>query len=174
MKNSQHSSPTHAALAAHFQTTHDHYVVADGSGTTAVKPCGYFAWLVSRGGTTPVWGSASGGTNNYAELAPFLLALHRLCPVAWAGKGVRVLCVSDSEVTVKAAKGEYARGVNGHLWAGLDWFAGTGLLTIDWKWLPRNSLPCHAAADEMSRVARIGMEKLVADCPFVPQEGVPQ
>jgi ribonuclease HI len=93
-------------------------------------------------------GAASGGTNNYAELVPFLQALwhfdatRRYPP----GTGVCVLLVSDSELTVRCGEGRYRRTANLGLWAQVDYYARAGY-QLTWRHVLRNSNPLNAEAD---------------------------
>lgn len=114
----------------------DLMLVGDGAGNFVHTPCGWFVTLYERA-TSKVWehwGGAGGGTNNYAELEPFVFALWAYRHVLWAyhtGKmkdqgpvvtPPRVLVVSDSELTVRCGTGEYARKANLPLWASVEWF----------------------------------------------------
>jgi ribonuclease HI len=140
---------------------YDHVIVADGSGTKATTPCGYYAALHSwkSDEVREFVGAVSHGTNNRAELSPVLEALAWLDLNGVAGR--RVLCVSDSEITVKGAKREYGRNANQHLWAALDYFERVGF-KMSFRWVPRNSHEIHRRADARSRAGRLAMEQHLA------------
>ena len=140
----------------------DLVVVADGSGSVANEPCGYYAaslwrWGPDGGTVCEHFGGASGGTNNYAELTPFLFvlwqfqALYQREIVAY--QPLQVLCVSDSEVTVKCGAGEYARNANLLLWASIDCLEEMGF-DFTWRHVPRNSNPINTRADEQAKRIR--------------------
>lgn len=135
----------------------DYVVIADGSGTSAGCPCGYYAAVYNRvhGTVDELWGGGTTGTNNSAELAGFPLALWHIEKQTgtWAKK-LRIACVSDSEVTVFGATGKYARNKNKHLWASLEYFLGLPWLDISWHHIPRNSHEIHERADEESKRMR--------------------
>lgn len=139
----------------------DLYLIGDGSGTGAKTPCGWFVTaydhvydLVSEhiGGT-------NGGTNNLAELAPYIHALwwHHTMQEEPPTQNhpCRVVIISDSEVTVRCGKREYGRKANLCLWAAIDWFEQNGY-RLSWFWVPRNSNPFSSRADsEAGRLRKL-------------------
>lgn len=138
-------------------------MVADGSGMTLDQPCGWacYSWDKGRDQFWPHLGGTSGGTNNYAELAPFLHGLWHWHQTYYANafprpKGIKVELVSDSEMTVKCGNGQYGRNTNLPLWAGIDWFVQNGYL-LHWNHVPRNSNPLNAEADRRSRDVRLNL-----------------
>lgn len=150
-----------AVAAALSLPEHDLLVVADGSGTKLDFPCGWACYLADLE-VGKVWthlGGTSAGTNNYAELAPFVHALwHWHCKhFAVGGKdrpvGVRVELVSDSEVTVRCGNGLYTRNANLPLWASIDWFAANGY-RLHWNHLRRNTMWPHKETDRIGREVR--------------------
>src|SRR5262245_57354042 len=149
----------------------DLMIVGDGSGTLANTPCGWFCTLYERAkgqaGVSTHFGGTSGGTNNYAELAPYCHALWAYHTLTYGksptgpAKPVRVVIVSDSEVTVRCGSGMYARRANGALWAQIAWFEANRYV-LEWRHIPRNSNPISAKADGVARKAREAMEELSA------------
>lgn len=131
----------------------DLLLVADGSGTTADRPCGWHCVAYTPWSHRVVEhsGGATGGTNNYAELMPFVHALwafhaERVCRGHDLSLRVLVELISDSEVTVRCGNGRYGRNANQALWAAIDWFAHNGY-RLHWNHVPRNSNPVNARAD---------------------------
>jgi ribonuclease HI len=148
----------------------DLLLVGDGSGTTLVKPSGWYCVSYERslgeGGVQEHFGGAGGGTNNYAELLPYCFALwayHVSKQVPTSVKSaspVRVAVVSDSEVTVRCGNGEYERRANACLWAQVEWFERNG---YDFRWVhvPRNSNPLNERADAVAGLARSAMASVL-------------
>lgn len=136
---------------------YDVLVVADGSGTRG-RPYGW-AYLIHSPGAAPalVLGGGTYGSNNVAELEPFVHALDFLGDGRVAG--VRVACVTDSEVTARGGRGEYARTANRHLWASVGRYESLGV-EFDWRHLPRNSHALHKLLDDQSRRVRKTFEQL--------------
>ncbi len=145
--------------------TFDLLLLADGSGTKLERPCGWACYAYTPGG--PIvehLGGTSGGTNNFAELAPFLHALWSFHTRHFQGeerpRGVRVELVSDSEVTVRCGNGQYGRHANLPLWASIDWFVANGYL-LHWNHIPRNSNSVATMADRRGREVRRVLESYV-------------
>lgn len=139
----------------------DLLVVADGSGTVAGRPYGwhYVAYEPAAGVVTEGAGGASGGTNNVAELAPFIHALGEYH--ARGGNGAaarRVELVSDSEVTVRCGTRKYGRYANLPLWGAVDWFEAHGY-SLGWTHVRRNSNPASERADAEGRAVRLLFER---------------
>lgn len=133
----------------------DYLVVADGSGNTCRTPCGWFArvWNLRTGRSADCYGGGSQGTNNVAELSPFLQSLYVIesWRPGWRGSADTTVvgCVSDSEMTVRCGQGRYSRAANGHLWAALQYFEDNGY-ELRWAHVPRNSNVFSALADRMA------------------------
>lgn len=138
-------------------TVPDVVVVCDGSGTTPDKPCGWAAAVYDRvpKRVEVLTGCASNGTNNTSELQPVLSALWLAERRMGLAHHDRVLVVSDSEVTVKAGRGEYSRDAQGPLWAAIDHYVRYYDLKMEWVWVPRNSNTVHVWCDEASREMRL-------------------
>jgi ribonuclease HI len=138
----------------------DYIIQADGAGGTATTSCGFYALLTSTrtGRSIECYGGFSHGTNNFAELVPFVHALWKLeslNPIG-ATSPRRVLCVSDSEVTVRCGNGQYTRKANLSLWAAIDWFVAQGY-ELSWKHVPRNSDKVGRQADATAKDIRAMM-----------------
>lgn len=132
---------------------YDLLLAGDGSGTTADQSCGWYCteYVRGKGQVFPHRGGSNRGTNNHAELAPYIHAL-------WAYHARReknggrplspqVVIVSDSEWAVRCGNRQYDRNANKHLWAVFDWFETQGY-RFRWFHVPRNSTPFHALADQ--------------------------
>ncbi len=139
----------------------DLMLVGDGSGMTRLTPCGWCCHLYHRpsGRVRTHFGGASNGSNNFAELVPYLFSLatfHAAFAEAHPGDtpDFRVLIVSDSELTVKCGNGEYARKANLALWAGMDWFTPQNGYQVTWWHVPRNSNPVSKRSDAIAGLAR--------------------
>jgi ribonuclease HI len=135
----------------------DLLLVGDGSGTVYNRPAGWGCVAYDRRmkSVTLHAGTLSTGTNNLAELMPYVQALwhhhqdHRQAP----DRPVRVLIVSDSEVTVRCGNGQYARKANACLWASIEWFAQNGY-RLGWRHVPRNSNEWSTLMDTVAGKAR--------------------
>lgn len=124
----------------------DHIVVADGSGTIATRPCGWACFTFSPPNTIRLHTGKGVGTNNFAELSPFVQAIPTL-PIG------RVLCVSDSELTVKCGRKEYSRYANLELWKRIDGFEANGYSLV-WAHVRRNSNVINAECDRIAGLIR--------------------
>lgn len=141
----------------------DLLLIGDGSGTVWNKPCGWccHAWVAGSPKVTEHRGGTSGGTNNFAELMPYVHALWSFHTQAFAGTNgwvpglarIRVKIVSDSEVTVRCGNRIYARRANGCLWAAIEWFEANGY-DFYWTHVPRNSNPANERADKVAGEVR--------------------
>lgn len=129
-------------------------IVADGSATVAHKPGGWAAATWNGDDVETLSGFESHCTNNRAELQGFVHALWYWDKVFPWREANRVLCVSDSEVTVKAGRKEYSREGQGAAWAAVESYERRGV-NFQWVWVPRNSNPIHAWCDRTSREARL-------------------
>jgi ribonuclease HI len=146
----------------------DLLMMADGSGITLEKACGWacYVWDKKSGEFWGHVGATNSGTNNYAELSPFLHGLWHWHQTKFPNvlprpKNVKVELVSDSEITVKCGNGVYGRNTNLPLWNSVDWYKNNGYI-LHWNHVIRNSNPVHKEADRQSRDMRLLVEKYVA------------
>lgn len=149
----------------------DLLLVGDGSGTVYHQPAGWACTAYDRrkGKAVLHAGAASCGTNNFAELVPYIQALwhHHQDHGQEPATPVRVVIVSDSELTVRCGGGQYSRNANGCLWAAVDWFAANGY-RLSWRHVRRNTNPWNAWADQLAGRARVLMQGVVNDLPCAP------
>ncbi len=135
----------------------DLLIIGDGSGTTRDEPCGWYCKAYSPyfGWMRDFFGCSNTGTNNYAELFPYIQALwhYETIKLTLGITFTKVIIISDSEVTVRCGNGSYNRNCNLSLWAAIDWFVQHGYQIV-WKHVPRNSNPVNKLADEMSKKMR--------------------
>jgi ribonuclease HI len=128
----------------------DLLLVGDGSGTVYDRPAGWACAAYDRRKAQAVAhaGGLTCGTNNFAELVPYVQALwfhhqdHEQSPQT----PVAVTIVSDSELTVRCGNKQYARHANGSLWAAVDWFQNNGY-ELSWRHVRRNSNVWNTWAD---------------------------
>lgn len=126
-------------------------LVGDGSGTTSSSPYGWCVLAFTRSGdVTRITRGGSGGTNNHAELEPYVYALQF---VHNNKMGRKIGIISDSEVTVRCGNGQYERRANAALWAAIEWFERNGY-EIVWRHVPRNSNPASSYADKVAGMVR--------------------
>jgi ribonuclease HI len=166
------------ALAGLEQLAHDLalpdadlLLVGDGSGSVYNQPAGWACTAYDRRKRRAVLhaGAVSGGTNNFAELAPYVQGLwwhhqdHGQAPAT----PVKVVLVSDSEVTVRCGNRVYSRNCNLCLWAGIDWFEEHSY-QLSWHHVRRNSNPWSAWADNVAGRMRYAMSRLPACLPGAP------
>jgi hypothetical protein len=146
---------------------YDILIVGDGSGTVADKSCGWYCLSYNKSArqVIPYFGGVSGGTNNLAELEPGIFGLWSYRQVLWSlyvrsggNKGdfkpLRMVIVSDSEVTVRCGNKQYSRNANAPLWASIDWFERKGY-TLTWFHVPRNSNPLNELCDARAGKVRL-------------------
>lgn len=139
----------------------DLLLIGDGSGLLATHPAGW-ACLAYEPETEDVRihaGAVTGGTNNFAELFPYVQALYqhqqaharikRFTPYT-------VIILSDSEVTVRCGSRQYARRANCFLWAAIDWFEQNNY-SLRWLHVRRNSNTWSALMDTLAGQARRSM-----------------
>src|SRR5260370_20505212 len=109
---------------------HDLLLVGDGSGTVYTQAAGWACAAYDRlkQQVTVHAGAATCGTNNFAELAPYVQALwhHHQDHGQAPDVPVEVVVISDSELTVRCGNRQYSRGANACLWASVEWFEGRG------------------------------------------------
>lgn len=139
----------------------DIYMLGDGSGTVLGKSCGWFVSVLDMktGQTYLHFGGANHGTNNYAELYPYIHALWHYQSIGGEGKSVTI--ISDSELTVKCGRKEYDRRANLPFWAAIDQLGG--MFNLQWHHLPRNSTPYHKLADSVAGKIRKLLSVEVSD-----------
>jgi ribonuclease HI len=142
----------------------DLYLLGDGSGTTADKPCGWsvFMFIELTQVVINLGGSTTHGTNNFAELMPYVHALWLYENSRPPGRETRVCIVSDSEVTVRCGNRVYGRKANAALWAAIDWFEASGY-RLTWRHVPRNSNSLNAAADGAAGRFRVMTAKTILE-----------
>lgn len=148
---------------------YDLLLVGDGSGTGVGAPCGWHCTAYDRqtGEVEEHFGGANGGTNNYAELAPYVHALWHYHTTSGGNEPgfipdlspVRVAVVSDSEVTVRCGNGQYARRANGALWAAVEWFERNNY-RLRWTHVRRNTNPFSKASDGVAGRVRVELGRL--------------
>lgn len=139
----------------------DLLLIGDGAGTLYYKPCGWccHAFFPQTDEVLEHRGGTSGGTNNFAELMPYVHALWHYEAAHASGLITDVEIVSDSEVTVKCGNKEYTRRANASLWSAIEWFEKNGY-RLHWNWVRRNSNPANHRADAVAVETRKAMEKL--------------
>lgn len=140
----------------------DLMIAGDGSGTVYTQPCGWAAilYIPEYEDIVELFGGANAGTNNFAELSPYLHALWYYHTMKAIVSKPKVSVVSDSELTVRCGKRIYTRTANMHLWAGINWFEEHGY-TIQWHHVPRNSNFCNASCDGKAGKVRKALSALV-------------
>ena len=134
---------------------YDLLLVGDGSGTVYAEPAGWSCLAYDRIKDSIVQhaGAVTAGTNNFAELAPYVHALWFHCQEHPLGGPFRAHVVSDSEVTVRCGNRQYARRANGSLWAAIEWFERSGY-RLRWHHVARATSPWDRLADEVAGRAR--------------------
>jgi ribonuclease HI len=127
----------------------DILLIGDGSGTVVDTPCGYacFGYEFTSKEVNIFYGGTSNGTNNFAELIPYINAL-------WYynyknNEPSNVLIVSDSELTVRHGNRQYSRNSNKILWASLNYLESIGY-NIVYKHVARNSNPVNKECDRIA------------------------
>lgn len=142
---------------------HNLFLVGDGSGTILQNCAGWacIAFDLDKTEVTTLYGSLSCGTNNVAELIPYIQGLYfyesRRNPLAIPKPAVVI--VSDSEVTVKCGNDARRRRSNLAWWAAIEYFERSGY-TFTWKHVPRNSNLLSKRCDWIAGLARVDSEKL--------------
>lgn len=132
----------------------DLLLVGDGSGTTHAKACGWCCHYYDRrtGEVVTHSGGTSGGTNNFAELMPYVQALWYDQACKQMGQR-RVAVVSDSEITVRCGNKVYVRRANACLWRAIEWFEENGY-TFAWTHVRRNTNPVSTRSDKIAGASR--------------------
>jgi len=149
----------------------DLLLAGDGSGTTYSQPAGWACVAFDRvkAQVTLHAASQSCGTNNFAELAPFVQALwhHHQDSGPVVKPPLKVTIVSDSELTVRCGNRQYHRSANGCLWAGIAWFEQHGY-ELTWKHIRRNTNAWATWLDELAKIGRCLMEEMLKIAPSSP------
>jgi len=144
----------------------DLLLFGDGSGLDWKGAGGYSAFLVDRRlhARAVVIGGRSHSTVNRMELTAYTEALsyhyYKLLSESVKDPPYRVWVFSDSEYTIKCGSREYGRKANLDLWTVVDWYETRGY-RIRWRWVPRNSNPLHAKADQLSGNARKALKPIL-------------
>lgn len=139
-------------------------VVGDGSGTTWDNTCGWGSLVASKQPDRRwlVFGGFSAGTNNTAEIMPYLQALAEI----WRdveeqhrfGQIVRVHVVSDSQYVVECGKNPERRKSHSHKgwWSLLDFYQSRGIV-IQWHWLERTGHIGNTLSHKVANLSRLAM-----------------
>lgn len=143
-------------LAAEYGVEYDLLLIGDGSGSTSDKPCGWWVTAYNRRAGRVYFqaGATSGGTNNYAEIAPYLQALWHFDTTE--PTPTKVLIISDSELTIRIGQGRYGRKANLGLWAQIDCYREKGY-EINWRHVYRNTNRYSKLADKGANVVRLAI-----------------
>lgn len=141
----------------------DLLLVGDGSGTICKKSCGWacVAWTPPNNDVVFHNGATSCGTNNFAELFPYVQALwffEQELRSKSITKRPRVEIISDSEVTVRCGNKIYARSANGCLWASIEYFER--IFDIHWTHIYRNTNKFSKKCDWLAGGTRVALDKL--------------
>lgn len=142
--------------------SYDVLLLGDASGTIATKASGWACiyYLPLKNETKLHFGATTLGTNNFAELCPYLNVLwldNTLEKVPTVIRRVEI--VSDSELSVKCGNREYSRNANLPLWAGFDCLERLGY-RIHWNHVPRNSNLANSLCDKVAGQVRSQIEKM--------------
>lgn len=126
---------------------YDALLIGDGSGTVAATPSAWSCWRYLKASKKLELhhGASTFGTNQFAELMPYLGVLW-LDHYEKHARPRRIQIVSDSEVTVKCGNKDYGKSANLILWNMLDFLSDEGYL-IKWKHVNRNTNDFNAACD---------------------------
>lgn len=133
----------------------DLMLIGDGSGTTIEKECAAACFSYDRDlyQVRRHYCTFSHGTNNFAELVPYVHALWVLSYLQPAKELRRIVIISDSEVIVRQGQGRYARNSNTCLWAAIKQLEQESYV-ITWVHVPRNSNPISTACDRLAKILK--------------------
>ncbi len=147
----------------------DLYLWGDGSGTVIEKSCASFcvSYMPAICLIKEHYSYLSHGTNNAAELLPYLNALYYYKYTQERRSGNTICIVSDSELTVKQGMRLYVRDANKFLWAAMDSFENDGYI-LKWHHVSRNSNPVNAYCDKMAGILRKGIDNLYNEVRIKP------
>jgi ribonuclease HI len=133
-------------------------LIGDGSGSTGDKPCGFAC--IAYDFTTKQYvvheGGFNHGTNNFAELMPYIHALwwdHQYYLRGELYEERKVEIISDSELIVKQGNKEYLRTGNGALWGAIDELVWLDY-RIHWNHVLRNTNEFSTLCDKLSKENR--------------------
>lgn len=130
----------------------DFIIVADGSGSTLNRPCGFWCYIYDKyqDKVFHLGGAFTHGTNNLAEIMPFVHAMFYLKNGEFLIRDRDILCISDSEILVKQGKGMYKR--NSIMWKVIEEI--DEYCYVEWKWMSRNSNEILKQCDDNSKWLR--------------------
>lgn len=144
----------------------DIILIGDGSGQKLDQPSGWACAAIERDDSVRFFhGAMNTGTNQVAELMPYLQALayyrgrQAKEPV---GRIVRVAVISDSEYAVSLGKGKYKAGETTGLWMHLMSALEMEGFCVSWTWARRSELLLNRWADWASRESRIKLTEGVS------------
>jgi ribonuclease HI len=153
----------------------DAIIAADGSGSRWNYPMGWGCVLIDRmlQRRKLIFGANSVGTNQLAELTPFMFAMDWYANESGPGafhlrklreendpRDLLIHCVSDSEVVVKQGMGEYASGgYRGWRWLALEQLSMLGY-RYKWHWIPRELCGLNRLTDDTSRRTRVALQDM--------------
>lgn len=144
----------------------DFILIADGSGAGSTVGYGWGLLLIDtvRDEAVSFCGAGIRGTNNLAELLPFLHGLWWIEKNNRFGRDgiVDVVCISDSQVTVGCGNRKFNRGYSPAYWAAINWYESNGY-RFSWLWKPRKGLASIVQMDRLGRRARIALEKIYVE-----------
>lgn len=130
--------------------SHDFLLIGDGSGSKVEQPSASFVTILNNNFevVNQILSYTSIGTNNFAELHPYVLALYYIgCDPTNTNK--KIVIISDSEITVQCGNKQYERKANLFLWRSIEHYEN--IFDIKWIWQPRNSNYYLEKADTESK-----------------------
>ena len=154
-------------------------MVGDGSGTDWKNACGFSAVLIDHYGNyrSSFHGSLNTGTNQLAELMPYLhamtwyasgpgkarledrLASWRPSSDRTSQPGVKIHIITDNKNLANQGNYLAARKAYSWIWKSFDELTAMGY-QFKWHWLPRMKLGLNRLVDFMSGRCRLEMEKI--------------
>ncbi len=138
-------------------------VCGDCSGTVVDKPAAWAVVVYDRATSTPhfLLATESNCTVNRGELSAIAYGLWFAHYTGLLTPKSVVLCVSDSEVTVKGGRREYSREAHAAMWKSVDLFESVSRGFL-WKWVPRNTDPVQTWCDHAAGELRLVMKDHLA------------
>jgi ribonuclease HI len=142
---------------------YDLLLIADGSGTV-VNNCSAWACISfnpHESECRTFIGTMNCGTNNFAEIIPFVQALWHYEAIRDATRfpKPKVELVSDSEVSVLCGNKKYSRKANSSIWAAIDCFESVGYI-LHWNHVHRNTNALSKRCDWLAGETRKTLESL--------------
>ncbi len=146
----------------------DILMIGDGSGSRWGNGIGWAVAVSIRttGEKLVLHGAVSNGTNNVAELFPYIHALNWFYETRsssqrerYAQRGLKVHIVTDSEYVVKTGqKTAQSLNMKAHrvLWTAIGWWQKLGMV-IHWHHVDRESLLLQRHVDRLGRWARLAL-----------------